>query len=88
MRSLINSKTKYTQQDFKIMRTFEEIVAEIIWQNENISKENADLALRIAFREFIIATADEMAKENADASNLFYKKSGEIFESMDEDPQV
>ena len=70
------------------MRTFEEIVTEIIWQNENVSKENAVRTLQIALREFIIDTADEIVIESVEASNLFYKKAGEIFESMDEEPQV
>lgn len=70
------------------MRTFEEIVTEIIWQNENVSKENAVRTLQIALREFIIDTADEIVIENVEASNLFYKKAGEIFKSMDEEPQV
>ena len=79
---------KFTQQDFKIMRTFEEIVAEIIWQNENVSKENAVRTLQIAFCHFTVETASVLQNENLEASNLFYSASRKIREAMETQPQV
>ena len=70
------------------MRTFEEIVAEIIWQNENISKENAVRTLQIAFGNFTIETASVLENENLEASNLLYSASRKIREAMETKAQV
>ena len=70
------------------MRTFEEIVAGIIWQNENVSKENAVRTLQIAFGHFTIEIASVLENENLEASNLFYNASRKIRETMETEPQV
>ena len=70
------------------MRTFEEIVAEIIWQNENISKENAVRTLQIAFGNFTIETASVLENENLEASNLLYSASRKIREAMETKAEV
>ena len=43
------------------MKTFEEIVKEIIWQKENVSLKNAVNELKIAFSNFTIEVADKIA---------------------------
>lgn len=65
------------------MKNFEEIANEVIWQNEMICKENAVLAVKIAFREFLIATSDKMAKEDVNAANILYRKANEVFDLME-----